>query len=1108
MLKCRALILLGMLVLTSLAAFCAEIVFPQNRMAYFTDEAIEIAISGLEKEKEALIVITPLSGAQPYSFTVTGDGSTLLLNLPPNSFFPTSYTVTLDGKNAAKFTVSNGVRQSSMLVSQTAKGWSNFTVSNAAGFGLLDGQGQPLIDIRGKHAGTKSLETAITANQPSLCYMYWTGYVTHKPFGSEKSWANAEMQNAMRLLNFSTAQHLRPYAKIITEIGTIDEPGLSWGPLPVSGMASGFPNQDEIPWYEARGWKYTQDVGNQSDEDWKKYMEVRCSILGESFIQARSDIKTVWPDAIFSTDAYALHAIMDGTDSLNQLPNDVPSSHVFFDFFGGPLSVPGQIQLEKAARPQSKLAHAMNGQLIGTRGSQRPLYNLLMGAMLQGGLSSNWWLNTGGMTPTDLEAVNKPAAEMGTLFQEMELRGYQTAVLWSYNEISFREKQVAKRLADAKGGKQPTLMLPLPDNAELKEFSINVNPYEEGQQYCDPIFAAHQVMRRSGYPCQIIDERLIPAGGLKDFNTLVIIGQTYPMPKNIMDGIAAFVKKGGMIVVDKSTTVNFPGAIVVDVDYSANTFRTRNFRIAEAQKAAGTDKRALSAVDALEASLNPFFRAAIPAFKTALAKTKSQPAIITDAVDLSVDQQIAGDAKLITILNGHEVIPTLEDAEALYPRYNPADYNGIKIALQGVNKNSIVYCAEGLDWKKVQKIADPTAIQTLDFAPGEMKLFLILKKDLTSLQADAKITQGKLQLDISTKGAKTPWPVHITVTDPEGKVLIDIFRAVTANNKFQEIYPFGTNCNPGTYVINVQSLLNSLSATVPFAVTLDTKAITMTPVADVVRIFDEKSIIAFLQQKPSFTIALSNEKQQAAAEKLAAALQAKGLKVDIKPAEKALPRATFPLVWNPTVKVYAANGAAPLAPDAIAKLTITTTTGDDGIPIYTDETGKNQLVWQQPSTYVKVGKGGLVDYSGNAEVCYNEGIELFINSKNVIQVLNGAAPVIEKVTAEFRARWQKPWTRIGVHVGGYQMPPALPYAYTTDNNLIVMGDSTSNFVARVLQASELFEHIVDAKYPGVGKALIQFAWSPFAVDKNVIYIGASDDQGIDAGITMLTSMIK
>ena len=54
--------------------------------------------------------------------------------------------------------------------------------------------------------------------------MYWTGYVTHKPFGSMKSWGNVEMNDAMRLLSFHTAQRLRRFGTNVVSIGTLDEP--------------------------------------------------------------------------------------------------------------------------------------------------------------------------------------------------------------------------------------------------------------------------------------------------------------------------------------------------------------------------------------------------------------------------------------------------------------------------------------------------------------------------------------------------------------------------------------------------------------------------------------------------------------------------------------------------------------------------------------------------------------------------------------------------------------------------------------------------------------------------------------------------------------------
>ena len=1108
--KLSVFLLAGLLAISAaLPSRAAEIVFPQNRAAFFSEEAIELAVVGLDAGTTATVTLTPASGAQPLAFSASGNGTTLLFSIPVNTLAPGAYALSLDGKAAGKMTVSNGVRQSTMLVSQTAKGWSNFTVSNAFSFGLLDAQGQPQIDVRGKRAGTKGFETAIANNMPALCYMYWTGYVTHKPFGSEKSWANAEMQDAMRLLNFSVAQRMRPFQKIITDIGALDEPGLSWGPIPIGGMASGFPNHDEKPWYQARGWNYTQDIGNQSDEDWLKYMQIRCSILGESFAQAKADIKSVWPQAHFSTDSYALHAIMDGTDSLNQLPNDVPSSHVFFDFFGGPLSVPGQMQLEKVARPQSKLAHAMNGQLTGARGAQRPLYHLLMGGMLQGGLHSNWWLNTGGMTEADLLAVNKPAAEFGPLFHEMELKGYDTAVLWSYTEMAMRQKVVAQKVSTREGGQQPTMMLPLPDDAEMKEFSVAFNAYEEGARYCDTIFSAHQVLRRSGYPCQLIDERLIPDGGLKNYKTLVILNQTYPMSKPIMDGIAAFVKRGGRIVVDKSTSVAFPGTVLFDLDYGANTFRTNIYKIDQAKKAAGEDKKAISLVDAIETSLNPFFRAGIPAMKAAMSLTKSPAIVRTDAVDLSIDRQTAGKAQLISVLNGHEQLPTIADPLLPYPRYNPVEYAGVKLTLQGLSKKSVVYCAEGLDWKTVRKVSNPGAEQTLNFAPGEMKIFLVLPADVTGLTATAKVVNGQLHVAAKTKGAKTPWPVHVTVADPEGKIILDIFRAVKVTGTYQEVFPMGANVNPGEYLITVQSLFNPLMATstVKVAPIAEANPLSVLAIADTVRIFDEQTISNFLKEKPAITIAVENDAQRAAANKLALAFQQKGLQIDVKPVEQAIRRMTYPRVWNPTVSVVSPNNQNPQTPPGEVKQTIRTSIGADGIPVYLDDTGKSVLAWRIPLSVIIVGEGGLVDFSGNRETCYEAGIHLYINEKSAISVLNSGGAKQETVTAEFRAKWQQPWTRLSSHAGAYQLPPSLPEAFTCDSHLIVIGDSSSNYAVRVLQASEIIERIVDAKYPGPGKALIQYVWSPFAVEKNVIYIGASDTAGINAGTDALITLL-
>ncbi len=80
-------------------------------------------------------------------------------------------------------------------------------------------------------------------------------------------------------------------------------------------------------------------------------------------------------------------------------------------------------------------------------------------------------------------------------------------------------------------------------------------------------------------------------------------------------------------------------------------------------------------------------------------------------------------------------------------------------------------------------------------------------------------------------------------------------------------------------------------------------------------------------------------------------------------------------------------------------------------------------------------------------------------------------------------------------------------AYECDHQLVLVGTSATGELVRALQASELLLQVADLRYPGPGKALLQFAWSPLALGKHVIFIGASDDAGLEAGLSELLKLI-
>lgn len=209
----------------------------------------------------------------------------------------------------------------------------------------------------------------------------------------------------------------------------------------------------------------------------------------------------------------------------------------------------------------------------------------------------------------------------------------------------------------------------------------------------------------------------------------------------------------------------------------------------------------------------------------------------------------------------------------------------------------------------------------------------------------------------------------------------------------------------------------------------------------------------------------------------------------------------YPRVWDPYVKVFRPTGSEK-APGGAVQRSVTLATDAAGVVTAKGTDGKPVESWRTPNTRVTIGGDGFLDWIADHEVAYEPGCVLYVDDKGQVSVLKGE-PTEVKTTPAFRSRWAKPWHQLVQHVGGYHLPPNLPEAYTTDRHLILLGDSRHSTAAAALQASEILTEVADEKYPGPGKALISFAWSPFAVEKNVILIGAADLNGLKAGIDRL-----
>lgn len=1107
---------LALLALSALhvPVIAAEIILPHERTAYYASEPIEIAIAALPGGEKALVSLVPqgTTAAAPVEFSATGDGSTLLFELPAGALAPGSYDLRLDGQPAGKLTIASGVNESTLLLSQTVgmdqlkDGGANFVLGNAFSFGRLapGGSGPRTTDLRaGRSPGLSVFDRAIEINLPSVVYMYWTGYVTHKPFGSKKSWAAADMTDAMRLLSFHTAQRVRRFAPNVVSVGTLDEPGLGWGKTPAGGTASGFPDWDEEAWYAARGWQFTNDPGARPDDDWLKYMTIRTAIMAEQQGQAKQDLKHVWPEMVFSTDLYAPHAIMDGTDPLAQAVNDIPSSHVFVDWGIDRLGAYSGVALEKAHDPLSRLAHAMNGQLFSEpvpQPQQSYAYRAALNGMLAAGLESNWWLNTGGMSPADLKAVNDPGKRIGPVLRECNLGGHDVAVLWGFSEIALREKEITAKEAAKKTGEQIKLLVAsLPENSALKNKELDINAYNIGGDYKEAVLTAHYALSRAGYPAHIVHERVLPKV-LASYKTLVVVGQTFPLSAEAMSAIEDFVAKGGKIVIDKSTTLALPGAIVADVDLKGLSYRWGALFLED-------DKNFKSPREASLYDTNYFMdepvRNAVAPFKAAMQQTASQPRVATESNELLIERHQAGEGFVTLLVNGLEQLPEKSDGEK-YWIYNYAPQEAT-YQLLGLPEGAAVYALEGQDFAQASRVENPAAPIKGSFAPAEMKVYFIAPRAPESLAVAAKAEGTGLAIEARLTNLRMPWSLRVSVLDQSGRELYVLHRATSAEGVYQETIPLGANAAAEKYTVKIESPLAGLKGEAMVAYSCPQQPARQ--LADAVRVFDESAVHGLLAEKSSVTIVYGADAHKPLADQIAASLAAAGLKAAVQHESQVLRKVAYPRVWNPYAKVVEARGEDKPLGDRKVEHRIAAGVATDGAVSITDEAGNKLEDWKTPNSLVTVAADGLIEWNADDETCYAPGVKLYVDQNRSVEILYGEASEV-RTTPEFRQRWARPWATLTSHVGAYQLPAQLPEAYTADGHLILLGDSTTSHAMAVLQASELLPQTADAKYPGPGKALVSFAWSPFAVGKNAIVLAASDEAGLKRAVERLAEIVR
>jgi len=274
-----------------------------------------------------------------------------------------------------------------------------------------------------------------------------------------------------------------------------------------------------------------------------------------------------------------------------------------------------------------------------------------------------------------------------------------------------------------------------------------------------------------------------------------------------------------------------------------------------------------------------------------------------------------------------------------------------------------------------------------------------------------------------------------------------------------------------------------------------------------VRIFDAGAIGTFLSGKPDLAIAIAGDRYRPLAENLSTRLRELGLSVAVADERSLFHRQRYPRVFDPYIKVFVPTGVEKLPSGATIEKEVKLQIEDDGRVTAMTPAGVDLGAgWRQERHVLATVTGkGFIDYAAaDGEEMYEPGCKIYSDGNEPWKVVHGERTEV-KATRQARERWSRPWARLSSYVGGFNLTPQLPEAYACHRHLILLGDSTTSELVAALQASELLTEVADDKYPGPGKALVSFAWSPFGLEKNAIVVGASDPAGIKAGTDALVA---
>lgn len=423
---------------------------------------------------------------------------------------------------------------------------------------------------------------------------------------------------------------------------------------------------------------------------------------------------------------------------------------------------------------------------------------------------------------------------------------------------------------------------------------ITITPY--AQSYCDGSFKMLYLLSHIGLPPNLVTEEMLTAGVPKELDTIVVLGQTEELPEKAMQGLRAFVARGGRVIADTKSTVQWDflehsetlDLPFRDLGHPYNMFTAYNRQDATA-----------GAMLSLAAERCPKLRALMqPSIANLpLDATNSEVAVSTLQGGAGTFVAVSNDSmldysKLFTksqqlmasyqqLFVGHGIgaigswmplrtnlllCPTLSAGTAIYDLFTMQQ---VTPALKGGGR---------------QLTCDLTGVPARIYA---IYPAAVGAGRLSALQGVAAGETIDLRYQVTdAKGAPLAGvvPVEITLFAPDKQVKTTLFRATDAQGILNEQITTGLFDASGDYSLQVRQLLDGQGSSLPVLVKAGAAPKGSLVAGAMVR--DPAAIRKFFDSKPEIVVPMFDPALQPLVEKVVTGLVRKGVKArewDIPP---------------------------------------------------------------------------------------------------------------------------------------------------------------------------------------------------------------------------------